>query len=213
MAKPEKEIVQAGKEIYNLGLVAGTWGNMSRRLEDDRKKFAITPSGMDYRKITERDIITLNLECEKKKGRRIPSTEAPLHAKIYKHRKEVNAIIHTHSIYASAVACARENIPPIVEDMAQIVGGSIETAKYELPGTEELGESALKALKNKKAALLANHGVIALGTDMDEAMKVSEIVEKSAKIYLMAKFLGKPYELSKEEVEKMKEAYREYGQY
>ncbi|KXA90919.1 hypothetical protein AKJ63_00585 [candidate division MSBL1 archaeon SCGC-AAA259D18] len=212
MTRAKKEITQAGTKIYDRGLVAGTWGNISKRLEEDPKKFAITPSGMDYRKIKEEDIVILNLEGEKKEGERIPSAETPLHAHVYKTREEINAVIHTHSVYASAIACLRENIPPIVEDMVQIVGGGIETAEYELPGTEELAESALRALNHKKAALLANHGVISLGKDVDEAIKVAEIVEKSAKIYLLAEFLGNPKKLDEEEVEKMKEAYRKYGQ-
>lgn len=212
MPKTENEIIQAGTKIYERGLVVGSWGNVSKRLDEDPEKFAITPSGTDYREIGEGDIVTLNLEGEKKKGEAVPSTETPLHANIYKAREEINAIIHTHSVFASAVACTRGNIPPIVEDMVQIVGGSIETAEYELPGTEELAKSTLKALNHKRAALLANHGAVALGKNMDEAIKVAEIVEKSAKIYLLAKFLGEPQPLGEKEVEKMRKAYKEYGQ-
>lgn len=212
MVSEKKEVAQAGKKIQERGLVAGTWGNTSRRLEEDPNKFAITPSGMDYRKIGEKDIIILNLDGEKIEGKRKPSSENALHRLIYKRREDVNAIVHTHSVFASSAACARVEIPAIVEDMAQIVGGSIETAEYALPSTEKLAEFALEALKDKRAALLANHGAVALGKNLEEALMVAEIVEKSAKIFVTAKMIGKPQELSKEDIEKMKEMYSEYGQ-
>lgn len=212
MGNEKREIIQAGLEVHERGLVAGTWGNISRRLEGDREKFAITPSGMDYRRIEERDIVTLDLDGKVVEGEKIPSTEAPLHRTIYKSKGDVNAILHTHSVFASAVACVRGDIPPIVEDMVQIIGGSVETAEYELPGTEDLASSVLEALGEKKAALLANHGVVALGGDMEEALLGAEIVEKSAKIYLMGMLLGDPKELDVEEIDKMKEMYEDYGQ-
>lgn len=212
MKNERTEIVRAGKRIYERGLVAGTWGNISRRLEDDETKFAITPSGMDYEDTQEEDIVVLNLDGEKVKGEREPSTEFHLHQHIYSSREDTNAIVHTHSTFASAVSCTRESIPPLVEDMVQIVGGRIETADYKLPGTEELAESAVEALGDKRAALLANHGVVSLGEDLEEAMKVSEIVEKSAKIFLLANLSGEIHELSDAEVKKMRDLYEDYGQ-
>lgn len=199
--------------MYKQELVAGTWGNISIRLEDDSNKFAITPSGIDYREIEEEDIVILNLEGEKIEGKKDPSTENPLHRHIYKARENIKAIFHTHSTFASAVACTRKNIPPIMEDMVQIVGGSIETARYELPGSEDLAKAAVEALGEKNAALLANHGAVALGKDIDMALKVAKIVEKTAKIFTIANSLGDMKELSKEDVETMKEIYKlKYGQ-
>ncbi|KXB07955.1 aldolase, partial [candidate division MSBL1 archaeon SCGC-AAA382M17] len=173
LAKEREEVVQAGLEVYERGLVAGTWGNISSRLEKDREKFAITPSGMDYREVEKSDIVILNLNGEKVEGDKKPSSEKKLHIHIYKSRDDINSIVHSHSIYASAIAVARRDIPPIIEDMVQIVGGNVETADYKLPGTDDLAEAALDALSNKKAALLANHGVVALGEDMKEALKVA----------------------------------------
>ncbi len=154
----------------------------------------------------------MNLEGKKLEGEKEPSIESPLHRFIYQSRKDTNAIIHTHSTFASAISCLREDIPPIVEDMVQIIGGSVETADYELPGTEELAESAIEALDDKKAALLANHGVVALGENLKEALKVAEITEKSAKIYLLADMIGEPQKLGEEEIEEMREAYKKYKQ-
>ncbi len=207
MSKEKEKIIQAGQEVYSRGLVAGTWGNISIRLKKDPEKFAITPSGMDYRKIEKEDIAVLNLEGEKIEGRKKPSTENPLHRLIYKNRENVNAILHTHSVYASAVACTGKEIPPLIEDMVQIVGGKVETANYELPGSEDLARAALETLQDKNATLLANHGAVAVGPDIDTAIMVGEIVEKSAKIFTISKMLGEPKELSNEDVEIMKEIF------
>lgn len=212
MADEKIKIIQAGMQIYERGLVAGTWGNISRRLEEDQGQFVITPSGMDYREIREEDISVLNLEGKKLEGEKEPSIESPLHRYIYQSRKDTNAIIHTHSTFASAISCLREDIPPIVEDMVQIIGGSVETADYELPGTKELAESAIEALDDKKAALLANHGAVALGENLKEALKVAEITEKSAEIYLIANTVGEPQKFSEEKIEEMREAYKKYKQ-
>lgn len=207
MTGDKKEVVKAGRELHKRNLVVGTWGNISVRLEEDRNKFAITPSGMDYEKINEDDIVILNLDGKVIEGKRDPSSEVPLHRFIYKKRADVNAILHTHSTYASAVACTRQEIPPILEDMIQIVGGNIETAEYELPGSEELAQAAINSLGEKNAALLANHGAISVGKNMDIALKVAEIVEKSAKIYLIANQTGNINELSEEDVEMMKKIH------
>lgn len=205
-----KRIIEAGKEMFERKLVSGTWGNISRRIVENSQRFAITPSGIDYRKIDPGDMAIMNLKNEIIEGEKQPSSESPLHATIYRNRDDVNAIVHTHSHYASALACVRKDIPPIVEDMVQILGGRIETADYEMPGTEDLADSVLKALGDKNAALMPNHGAVALGRDITEALKAAEILEKSAKIFVLSSLVGEPHPLSHEDVETMKEMYKEY---
>ncbi len=207
MAREKSKIIRTGKKIQDSGLVAGTWGNVSIRLEEDANKFAITPSGMDYPDIEEENIAIVNLEGKKIEGDSEPSTETPMHRHIYNERDDVNAIVHTHSTFASVLACNHKDIPPIIEDMVQIVGGEVETADYALPGSGKLAESAMEGLKDKKAVLLANHGPVSVGSDIDEAMMVAEIVEKSAKIYVFSKILGDPVELSDEDVSKMQDMF------
>ena len=207
MAREKSKIIQTGKKIQNSGLVAGTWGNVSIRLEKDEEEFAITPSGIDYPEIEEENIAIIDSEGEKIEGDSEPSTETPMHHHIYSKRDDVNAIVHTHSTFASVLACNHEGIPPIIEDMVQIVGGEVKTADYALPGSKELAESAVKGLKDKKAVLLANHGPISVGSDIDEAVMIAEIVEKSAKIYVFSKILGDPVELSDEDVSKMQDMF------
>jgi len=207
MAREKSKIIRTGKKIQNSGLVAGTWGNVSIRLKDDEDKFAITPSGMDYHEIEEKNIVIVDLDGKKIEGDSEPSTETPMHRQIYNKRDDVNAIVHTHSTFASVLACNHKDIPPIIEDMVQIVGGKVKTADYALPGSKELAESAVKGLKDKKAVLLANHGPVSVGSNIDEALMIAEIVEKSAKIYVFSKILGDPVELSDKDVSKMQEMF------
>ncbi len=201
----KKEVVKAGRKIKEKGLIAGTWGNISLRSEKNPEKFVITPSGMNYSEIEKDDIVVMKISGEKIEGDKEPSTEAPLHKMIYHERRDENAIIHTHSNYATAIACNQKDIPSIVEDMIQIIGGKIECADYALPGTEKLAKNAIKALKDKKATLLSNHGAIAIGNNLEEALTVAEIIEKSAKIFTYSKLIGEPNILSDEDIEKMKD--------
>jgi ribulose-5-phosphate 4-epimerase/fuculose-1-phosphate aldolase len=182
------EIVAAGRDLVAKGLVAGTWGNISVRIPDS-EEVLITPSGRDYNTLTAAELVVVDSKGRTVSGG-IPSSETPLHLAIYHERRDVQAIVHTHSIFASACAVARRGIPPVIEDLVQIVGGEVEVAAYALPGTVELGLSAVQALGDKQAVLLANHGVIGCGTRLSEAMLACELVEKAAQIYLYANTLG-----------------------
>ncbi|KRQ88113.1 L-fuculose phosphate aldolase [Caloramator mitchellensis] len=200
----KRDIIFYGLEIKRVGLVVGTWGNISARYED---KVLITPSGIPYEKLSPEDIVICDLNCNVLEGRHIPSTELSTHVEIYKHRDDVKSIIHTHSIYASAIAVTRKNIPAIIEDMAMIIGGEVPCAKYAFPGTMDLAENVLEVLENKNAVLLANHGAISMGRSIKEAFNVCQILEKSAQIYIFATQIGMPKPLAIEEVEKMREIY------
>lgn len=208
----KEAIVKAGQEILRSHLVVGTWGNVSCRIAGENL-FAITPSGMDYGEITPDDVVIVDLNGKIVAGRRKPSTELPLHLIFYQNRPDVEAIIHTHSTYATAFACARKEIPPLVEDLVQIVGGGVRVAQYALPGTRELGQSALDAARDRRAVLLANHGLLTLGTRLDEALKIALVVEKAAQVAIFATLLGEPVLLSPEDVETMHQFYlNRYGQ-
>lgn len=192
-----KRVVATSKKMVDRGFVVGTWGNVSTRIEE---KFVITPSRMSYDKLSPEDMVIVDMYGNVIKGKWKPSIETPLHVAIYKARKDVNAIVHTHSIFASAVAVTRCGIPPIIEDLVQIVGGEVNIATYALPGTEELAGNAVKALSDKNAVLLANHGLIGVGRDLEEAFMICEIVEKSARIFIHSKVLGNPVILDREDI-------------
>lgn len=181
------EVCEAGKLLITKGLVAGTWGNISSRVSEDL--MIITPSGVKYDEAEPNDMVLVQISTGNYLGHK-PSTEVKLHIKIYENRDDVNAIIHTHSMNASTVAAARRTVPPILDDMAQIIGPTIRVAKYALPGTKKLVKKTYQALKGRNAVLLANHGALCVGRDMDETFVVCEVLEKACKSFIEAEFLG-----------------------
>lgn len=203
------QIVTIGLELLEEGLIAGTWGNISGRCFQS-ELVAITPSGRNYRTISPEDIVIVDYDGRIKEGNGIPSSELPLHLAIYKARPDVQAVVHTHSIFASACSVARKTIPPIIEDLIQVAGGSIEVAEYALPGTAQLAVNTVNALGTKNAVLLANHGVIGCGQSLCDALLACELVEKAAQIYAYANQLGGAVVLSDEDVAVMHTFYQQY---
>lgn len=206
-----EEIIYLGKKMVKEGLVASTWGNISGRVGPNQ--IYITPSGMEYESLEVEDITLIDLNGNVLEGKRKPSSEFQLHCEIYKAREDVQGIVHTHSKCASAFAVVQKPIPPLIEDMVQVVGGEVSVAQYALPGTKELATNAVWALGSKGAVLLANHGVVGVGYNLQEAYKACLLVEKTAHIYVAASCLGKPCSLSTKDVQWMRQAYlTTYGQ-
>ncbi|GAV25093.1 aldolase [Carboxydothermus islandicus] len=206
-----EELLAAAREVVLEGLVVSPWGNLSLRTGDT--SFLITPSGVDYKTMNLEDLVEVGLDGSIKQGKLKPSSEYQLHLEIYKARRDIRAIVHTHSPYASAFAVARKRLPAVIEDLAQIVGGDVEVAEYALPGTEMLARNAVIALGNKFAVLLANHGVVGVGRNMEEALRVVRVVEKGAKVFLLSTIIGDPVLLEPEEIQVMHDFYlNKYGQ-
>ena len=205
-----RELVRAaGATLVAEGLVQGTWGNVSIRVSPNL--MAITPTGSDYLKMKAEDIVLVDLETGEARGGK-PSSEKGLHAEIYRRRSEVEAVIHTHSMSASTVAAARREVPPILDDLAQIVGPSLRVADYALPGTPMMRKAVLRALRGRMAALMANHGAVALGRSMDEALTCARIVEKGCRAFVEAEFLGGAKAINGVEALLMHEVYlRKYS--
>lgn len=207
-----KKVVEKGIEMLASNLTLGTWGNISCRVPGD-DYIAITPTGMSYDSLVPEDIVVLNLRGNTISGTRKPSIEVPLHLAIYNAREDVKAIVHTHSAYATAMAVARREIPGAVEDLVQIVGGNVRVNDYALPGTVQLGINTVKAMEGRNAVLLANHGMLGVGRDLDEAFRVCQVVEKSAQIALLAQLMGGAVELSQDDIDGMRNFYLDaYGQ-
>jgi len=141
-------------------------------------------------------------------GKRNPSVETPMHLAIYKNRDDVKAVIHAHPIYSSVFAVTGIEIPPILEEMVLYTGGEVKVAKYAPPGTKELANNVVKALEDRKAVLLMNHGIITCGKDLDDALDVLICVERTAKVYLLSKMVGEPRLLPKEIIKVEKDIYR-----
>ncbi|MGB9847471.1 MAG: class II aldolase/adducin family protein [Desulfotomaculales bacterium] len=211
--KIREQVARYGSRMATAGLVAGTWGNLSARVPKE-ECIVITPSGLPYNNLTGKDMVVLNMQGEVLEGERRPSTEYMLHLAIYRARPDVNAILHTHSIYASALAVVRKPIPPILEDLVQMVGGGVPVAPYARAGTKELARVAAETLGSLGAVLLANHGVVGVGRTLEEALVVCQIVEKSACVYLWSRLAGDSHVLPPEEVKELREVYlSSYGQY
>ena len=187
--KKAKQIVcDAGRQLLERGLVEGTWGNCSLRI--DENKMAITPSGRRYEDLTWEDIVIMDYHSLTVEGDIRPSSEKKLHARIYQTRGNIQAVIHTHQPSASTVASARRDLPPILDDQAQILGPSVRCAAYALPNTKKLVQTTVKALKGRFAALMANHGAITIGRTMEEAIIAALVLEKACRSFIEAEFLG-----------------------
>ena len=207
MTKEEikKLVCDSGKQLLNEGYVSGTWGNISFRIDDTF--MAITPSGREYETMVDDDIVIVNYQDHSYEGILKPSSEFKLHTEIYRTRKNINAVIHTHQMNASTVAAARRDVPPILDDMAQIVGPTVRCADYALPNTKKIVKATVKALKGRYAALMANHGAVCIGRDMKEAFVVCQVLEKACKAFIEAEFLGGAKGISKFEAHLMHQFY------
>ena len=174
------------------GLIAGSNGNVSMRLQDEAgaARYMVTPAGVPYDVLDEHGLVVVDDELEPVGEELVPSTESLLHMGIYSTRPDVNAIVHTHSLYASVAAVTGNAIPPIVDEMVVYVGGAVQVAKYGFPGTEELARAAVDALGDRRAVLLRNHGMCAVGPDLDEALRVAVLVERVAQIFVHAEMTG-----------------------
>ena len=189
----KKAVLEAAQQMDERGFVVGTSGNVSMRLgeHNGRELLAITPNGRYYDLLDVDDIVIADFDGETVEGVLKLSIEKLLHIGIYKARKKVNAIVHTHPVFGSAASVACLEIPAFLDDQVTYLGGEIKVAEYALPGTPDLVENVLSALGPRNAVLLANHGALSVGRDMREAFVNCEMTEKTVKTYIYALSLGK----------------------
>jgi L-fuculose-phosphate aldolase len=173
------EVVAAAREMHALGLVVGAAGNVSAREGD---VVHITPRALPYGEMTAAEVVGLTLEVEVIAGGREPSSEWRVHTAIYADRPEVEAVVHTHSVHATAWSCLGEPLDTGVKELAQAVGAPVRTAADAPPGTDAVARAAVKALAGRRAALLAHHGVVAVGESLAQALVVSQVVERHAQM-------------------------------
>lgn len=186
------EVLKVARWMDEKGLVVGTSGNVSQRLggPDGRELIAITPSGRQYDTMRAEDIVLVDMEGQRVEGELAPSIETMLHVGIYKARKKVGAVVHTHAVFGSAIAVTGRDIPCLLDDQVTFLGGGIKIAAYALPGSPELATNAVAALGPRNAAVLANHGTISVGRNLREAFDNCQLLEKTARVYLLAMGLG-----------------------
>ena len=210
LSRIRQQVIEGGLRLVKEGLVARTWGNISIRV--DETHMLITPSGRSYEDLTPEDIVLVNYHTSKHEGTIKPSSEKELHCEIYRTRKNIHAVIHTHQMNASTVAAAHREVPPILDDMAQIIGPSVRVAEYALPSTKKITKKTVSALKGRNAALMANHGAVCVGRDLEEAFVVCQVLEKACKAFIEAEFLGGAKSINKFEAHLMHQIYiRKYS--
>lgn len=210
MEKERESLVEFGKKLVEAGLTKGTGGNLSI-FDRENGRVAITPSGIDFFAITPKDIVLMDLEGKVLEGERVPSSECAMHSILYKNRPDIDAVIHAHTMYATVLACLREGLPA-THYMVAVAGKDVRVAEYATFGTMRLAENALKAMEGRRAVLLANHGILAGAGDLLNAFNIIEEVEYCAEVYTKARAIGTPVILDDEEMERMLEKFKTYGQ-
>jgi L-fuculose-phosphate aldolase len=202
-----RNLIQYARQLNETGLTRNTSGNLSHRVDGG---LLVTPSGMDYARLEPEDIVFVAMDGSAH-GKRLPSSEWRFHRDILLERPEIAVVLHAHSPFATSIACLREGIPAF-HYMVGVAGGvDIRCAPYATFGTAELSAHAVAALAGRRACLLANHGMIALGGDFERALKLAVEVETLAEMYWRARQIGQPIILDDDEMARVLQKFRSYG--
>lgn len=209
MEQERGQIVEHLKMLITHGLTKGTGGNISI-YNSEQGLMAISPSGMDYFKLTATDIVVMDPDGNIVDGKRKPSSEYEMHSIFYRERKDILSVVHAHSPFASVLACLNWGIEPCTYLIGS-AGKNVRCTKYETFGTEELAKSALEGMKDRYAVLLGNHGLLAGGCDLPAAFDTAEEIEFCAEIYYRCKVAGEPVLLNKDQMDVIIEKFATYG--
>lgn len=203
------EVAEKALSLLTTGLIVNTSGNVSIRIGEH---VAITPSGRDYRMLTPRDIAVINLQGDMIEGEMLPSSETPLHMAVYDSNPDVTAIVHAHSVYATAISTVLEQLPTIHYQMVDL-GGAVQVAPYRAFGTQELADVTSKALQGRSAVIMKNHGSLTTADSLDKALSRCITLEWCSKVYLRAKSIGSPNILSDDDMELAKKQFEKFAQH
>ena len=206
----KKELLDLCLQMVENDLVIGSSGNASLRIDEH---VVISPSSVHYTEMSIEDMVVVDMNGEVLEGTRNPSIEMLMHLEIYAARDKALAIVHTHSIYASAMAVIQEPLPPILDEIIPKLGATIRVSSYAMPGTKDLAKNVVEVLESRSAALIANHGAVCYAKTLKEALFLSIILERACKIYMTAKCAGKVNELPEEVVEDEQDIWEMMSQY
>nr|WP_220084778.1 L-fuculose-phosphate aldolase [Dolosigranulum pigrum] len=210
MKEARDQLIAYGKKLVETNLTKGTGGNLSI-FDREAGHMAITPSGIDFFEIQPEDIVIMTLDGDIVEGERTPSSEWVMHKIFYENREDIGAMIHAHTMYATVMATLRWDLPPS-HYMVAVAGKNVRVADYATYGTPELAENAYEAMKDRRAVLLANHGIIAGAQDLLNAFNIVEEVEYCSEVHIKAKSVGEPVILDDAEMTHMLERFETYGQ-
>ena len=203
-------LLKITQKLYETGLNKGTAGNVSVRFGDG---FLVTPSGMEVPDMTPASMVQMQFDGSFETNK-IPSSEWRFHRDILQNRADINAVVHTHSMFATTLACLHKEIPPFHYMIAVVGGDTIRYAPYALFGSQALSDNALVALQDRKACLLANHGMIALGRDLDDALSITIEVENLCEQYWRVLQLNlNPTILTEAEMREVFQQFKGYGKW
>ena len=213
MKNERENLLSIAQKLIKTGLNKGTAGNASVRLQENCSDgFLVTPSGMAIQDMSAASMVQMQFDGSYEQGK-IPSSEWRFHRDILASRADINAVVHTHSMFSTTLACLHKDIPPFHYMIAVVGGDTIRCAPYALFGSQALSDNALAALTDRKACLLANHGMIALGRDLDDALAVTVEVENLCEQYWRALQLGEPHILSEAEMREVFLQFKGYGKW
>lgn len=202
------QVAETARALLQTGLVVNTSGNVSIRVDD---RVVITPSGCAYEKLGAEDILVLDLDGKPIDGDLLPSSETPLHLSVYAADAGIRSIVHTHSVYATAVSTLFRELPAVHYQIADL-GGPVPVAAYATFGTDELAASVTTALRGRSAALMQNHGAVTVGDTVKQALARSVTLEWLSRVYLIATQSGSPSLIDDEELARVKKRQQEFGE-
>ena len=194
-----RQIAEVARKMAAAGLVSGTSGNVSARLPGGL--MAVTPMGGRCEQASAEEMVVVDSDLATVEGDLVPSSESLLHAAVYAARPDVGGIVHTHAVYSSAAAVAGREIPPIVDEMVVVLGGAVRVSEYAPPASVEVAEKVCSALGERAAALIRNHGAVAVGANPVSALETAMLVERAARIFVLSSVLGGAAALPDEVVE------------
>jgi L-fuculose-phosphate aldolase len=205
-----KQVVEYSKKLLTSHLVKGSGGNISLS-NSEKTILAVTPSGVVYDALEPEDIVILDMAGNQLEGELAPTSEIAFHLALQKLRPEIHAVVHTHSVYATAVACLGWELPPI-HYLIGFAGKKVPIAPYSTYGTKELSDNICSVIGQSNAVLMANHGLVCVGTDLEKTFNTAELVEYVAHLYLLTKSVGEPVSLDTHQMEAVLEKFEDYGQ-
>ncbi|RJQ86194.1 MAG: L-fuculose-phosphate aldolase [Desulfobacteraceae bacterium] len=205
----KEQLLHYGREMIARNLTTGTGGNLSI-IARHADRIVITPSGIAYGAMTPSDMVVCDGAGRVIEGQRRPSSELGFHLALYRHRRDIGAVVHTHSVYATTLACLHLEIPP-VHYLVGFAGRNVPLAPYATFGTPALAEAVTNALGDRNAVLMANHGLVTVGRDLAAAFNVAEEIELVARIYYQALAVGEPKILSAAQMDEVLKKFEDYS--
>ncbi|GHU63282.1 L-ribulose-5-phosphate 4-epimerase [Clostridia bacterium] len=208
--KEKEKVLTTALRLKEYRLIALSGGNVSLRIDDGH--ILVTPSGMDYSEMDASDICIVDIDGNVVEGTRRISVDTEALLYIYKNMPEVNAIIHTHQVYATAVGAVEDKLRSVVTTLPNATLGDVNVAPFSSAASLEMGINSVKYLDGKRAVILKNHGVVTVGSTIKEALYAAVYLEDAAKTYILAKAIGNPVLLDQAQVDQAVEVFTHYGQ-